>query len=98
MSDTSSPPCPPSLRAFALATRAMVYALRVTHATRIAFCHANGHLGVGVPRWAQLQPLLCWHHSLSVVAARCDHDRDRKSTRLNSSHVKISYAVIRSKK
>src|SRR5690606_41385437 len=29
---------------------------------------------------------------------RVDHDQDRKSTRLNSSHVKISYAVFCSQK
>src|SRR5204863_5078620 len=28
------------------------------------------------------------------VAARCGHGEDRKSTRLNSSHVEISYAVF----
>src|SRR5690349_25168516 len=30
--------------------------------------------------------------------ALCGHDRDRKSTRLNSSHVEISYAVFCLKK
>src|SRR2546426_5082399 len=33
------------------------------------------------------------------IAGRCaDHDRDRKSTRLNSSHLVISYAVFCLKK
>src|SRR5207249_9439687 len=35
------------------------------------------------------------HH---VAFARHRHDRDRKSTRLNSSHVSISYAVLCLKK
>src|SRR5690349_5468958 len=36
--------------------------------------------------------------SLSVVAARSETVKDRKSTRLNSSHVEISYAVFCLKK
>src|SRR5690606_39324924 len=48
-------------------------------------------LVVGLPKNVS-QPLLC-------PAAEVDrHGRDRKSTRLNSSHVKISYAVFCLKK
>src|ERR1017187_6758587 len=36
---------------------------------------------------------LCWVHS-AVDAQRMDCDSDRKSTRLNSSHRCISYAVF----
>src|SRR5690606_36777850 len=32
------------------------------------------------------------------ITCRCSHSEDRKSTRLNSSHVKISYAVFCLKK
>src|SRR5690606_39867221 len=34
------------------------------------------------------------HHRLGVVADALVRGQDRKSTRLNSSHVKISYAVF----
>src|SRR5436309_8837018 len=42
-----------------------------------------------------------WAQHLRSVAVHCGHPRhsaDRKSTRLNSSHVKISYAVFCLKK
>src|SRR5690625_6804657 len=35
-----------------------------------------------------------WHTGAVAVLAIDDADRDRKSTRLNSSHVAISYAVF----
>src|SRR5207302_7482385 len=41
---------------------------------------------------------LCSYHSLGWKRTRDAHLRDRKSTRLNSSHVKISYAVFCLKK
>src|SRR5699024_12714097 len=37
-------------------------------------------------------------HGLVVPTAVCDAEKDRKSTRLNSSHVSISYAVFCLKK
>src|SRR5690606_41687809 len=33
-------------------------------------------------------------HVIAPMRRRLEHARDRKSTRLNSSHVKISYAVF----
>src|SRR5690606_41293243 len=46
-----------------------------------------------------LQPaLLLDHEALGVVVGVVEADLDRKSTRLNSSHVKISYAVFCLKK
>src|SRR5207302_10612173 len=39
-----------------------------------------------------------WQKHLEGPVARYQEDRDRKSTRLNSSHVKISYAVFCLKK
>src|SRR6266403_3905837 len=37
-------------------------------------------------------------HDLGLVIAKAMHGQDRKSTRLNSSHVEISYAVFCLKK
>src|SRR3712207_7059948 len=50
-------------------------------------------MGVRI-RWAGRRPRL-WR---SVVAELEDAERDRKSTRLNSSHANISYAVFCLKK
>src|SRR5699024_12480143 len=57
-------------------------------------CH--GHLAVFPrliysPRWSNL-------HSAQLYRRRIARGRDRKSTRLNSSHVSISYAVFCLKK
>src|SRR5690606_42086374 len=53
---------------------------------------------VALPAWADVPPE-CTPHVLSITAARAETPDvgrpvagDRKSTRLNSSHVKISYA------
>src|SRR5690554_7355960 len=44
-------------------------------------------------------PLMAWQMRALVTSARiCQAIRDRKSTRLNSSHVRTSYAVFRLKK
>src|SRR5438067_10066961 len=40
----------------------------------------------------------CLHHTNPRVGQELPHRRDRKSTRLNSSHVSISYAVFCLKK
>src|SRR5690606_39856466 len=40
----------------------------------------------------------CSDHDRGIGRIRAARDRDRKSTRLNSSHVKISYAVFCLKK
>src|SRR5690606_41955070 len=53
------------------------------------------------PFFLQLIEMLAIRPFSDKVAIRHDHDRgkrDRKSTRLNSSHVKISYAVFCLKK
>src|SRR5690606_40115717 len=44
------------------------------------------------------RPVRARRHDLSVVVPHDRADEDRKSTRLNSSHVKISYAVFCLKK
>src|SRR5438874_10720983 len=53
------------------------------------------HLAVGRQR-----PQVVGDHRLELVAVgpQLGHPRDRKSTRLNSSHVEISYAVFCLKK
>src|SRR2546430_13382513 len=64
-----------------------------------------GHVGTFKPRmnvWSRRllrkPPCLRWHpESLKHLARRSDV-RDRKSTRLNSSHSQISYAVFCLKK
>src|SRR5215469_18098306 len=47
------------------------------------------------------QPILAgfdWGHARPISSRRCGPSADRKSTRLNSSHVEISYAVFCLKK
>src|SRR5690554_7531498 len=44
---------------------------------------------------SRIAPLFQYHHPSDY---RCNEIRDRKSTRLNSSHVRISYAVFCLKK
>src|SRR5688572_32226319 len=39
-----------------------------------------------------------WHHARTAAAVARSHRQDRKSTRLNSSHSQISYAVFCLKK
>src|SRR5690606_41481948 len=51
-------------------------------------------LGFDVARHGQVDH----DHGLVAARARSPFDQDRKSTRLNSSHVKISYAVFCLKK
>src|SRR5699024_12676321 len=40
-----------------------------------------------------LMVVRCPHHPVNDISVVC-HEQDRKSTRLNSSHVSISYAVF----
>src|SRR5690606_41720771 len=47
---------------------------------------------------ASVSTIPCASHSCAIPAAEGKTRRDRKSTRLNSSHVKISYAVFCLKK
>src|SRR5690606_41208227 len=48
-----------------------------------------------IPRWRRERAATHLEDASRVVpAAVCQADQDRKSTRLNSSHVKISYAVF----
>src|SRR5690606_40897611 len=58
---------------------------------------------IGMGRW--LMPgytgntMWTWHGTFYLhILQRINHSEDRKSTRLNSSHVKISYAVFCLKK
>src|SRR5690606_40577688 len=57
--------------------------------------HARGEVAAGL---ADHHHDAAGHVLAAVVADTLDHRRDRKSTRLNSSHVKISYAVFCLKK
>src|SRR5699024_11851085 len=50
----------------------------------------GGGIAVGPFVSAVLAPVVGWRVVFGVLA----NDRDRKSTRLNSSHVSISYAVF----
>src|SRR5882757_1566322 len=62
--------------------------------------HAPGHVAVGhlLPAPAGMDPRR-WHLAgVHVPAPRACGDGDRKSTRLNSSHANISYAVFCLKK
>src|SRR5256885_8629876 len=43
-------------------------------------------------------PLQCLARDIGTLQVVCGHSRDRKSTRLNSSHLVISYAVFCLKK
>src|SRR6266508_5317847 len=52
-------------------------------------------VGPGVVRFVPGQRVVAAHH---VPCFHCHYCRDRKSTRLNSSHVAISYAVFCLKK
>src|SRR5690625_5522594 len=67
------------------ALRAVTTALEAG-ADVVALCDTNGGM---LPDWV--------HEIVTTVAARTD-GTDRKSTRLNSSHVAISYAVFCLKK
>src|SRR5437870_7468377 len=61
---------------------------------------ADTHLGSGVRAWSDLDFLRAFEN-LSFPPDQFrhrEHLRDRKSTRLNSSHVAISYAVFCLKK
>src|SRR5207249_8850890 len=55
---------------------------------------ASGHAGVGVHREREITMNQINLSGADVVV----HEQDRKSTRLNSSHVSISYAVFCLKK
>src|SRR5690606_41557841 len=46
------------------------------------------------PRRSHASPALCPAHAEREIVGVVAGDTDRKSTRLNSSHVKISYAVF----
>src|SRR5690606_40140325 len=50
--------------------------------------------GFGAPAYGSGFPFV----SITLNEYSCNNDADRKSTRLNSSHVKISYAVFCLKK
>src|SRR3712207_7877240 len=56
------------------------------------------HLGVGPGVVVDLEDLLDAEVLLHHLAAQVQHLGDRKSTRLNSSHANISYAVFCLKK
>src|SRR3712207_8569077 len=60
--------------------------------SRLEDFHHMRHVQSGFHRWH------CFKHALEVVAAVSRGDKDRKSTRLNSSHANISYAVFCLKK
>src|SRR5437870_10959352 len=68
--------------------RSRVASEAALHRAKAELRHAEDHL-------ARLEPLL---PEKFVTEDRVDEARDRKSTRLNSSHVAISYAVFCLKK
>src|SRR5690606_37396733 len=85
----------------ALAARAHLRAdQRRTRAHRIHVAPVDAARPAGgQPRAAYLAArALCLHRPAELPADRIDPPLDRKSTRLNSSHVKISYAVFCLKK
>src|SRR5690625_5875023 len=53
-----------------------------------------GYKGKGVSGWLSVATA----YALTLWAEICERQQDRKSTRLNSSHVAISYAVFCLKK
>src|SRR3712207_7471927 len=55
--------------------------------------------GEATPHQLRVQSAVTGHQSRSIVpSSRCSRALDRKSTRLNSSHANISYAVFCLKK
>src|SRR5207245_9066264 len=69
------------------ATASVIYTLSLHDALPISGCAASWRKGVNEPRPGR-----------AAVARKRERRRDRKSTRLNSSHGSISYAVFCLKK
>src|SRR2546430_8752089 len=65
---------------------------------RSRFCRPSGRLEWQTVRDCELQELVVLAGQVVRYDARWAHDLDRKSTRLNSSHSQISYAVFCLKK
>src|SRR5207249_11325188 len=88
-----------SLHAALPISRSLGDRLRVLRTTRRA---AQSHLpgGEGTRQWPHASPLggRASTTRLATVSNRSRLSQDRKSTRLNSSHVSISYAVFCLKK
>src|SRR6266480_7348652 len=59
---------------------------------------ALAHPPARLPSLAEIQPLLLGDSGHRLVFVNGFYQRDRKSTRLNSSHMSISYAVFCLKK
>src|SRR5690349_16495448 len=66
---------------------------RVTLATRLAGKTAAETISVMLAVFGRIHPALCKSVTFDNDTAFAQHALDRKSTRLNSSHVEISYAV-----
>src|SRR3989454_2806507 len=71
--------------------RRLVTELKALYGARLVACAVYGSVGRGTPRQDSDVDLL-------IVARDLPRGRDRKSTRLNSSHLVISYAVFCLKK
>src|SRR5690606_41279086 len=63
-----------------------------------AFRYAKGRVVLGVRRQGNNLRLEVWDRGPGIAKDKLQVILDRKSTRLNSSHVKISYAVFCLKK
>src|SRR5690606_40853626 len=70
--------------------------LPTLHPRQGRFCILRCQMALCLTLHALLLSTPPHHHK--IQGSRCDCFRDRKSTRLNSSHVKISYAVFCLKK
>src|SRR5690606_40229001 len=91
-------PCAPpplslhdALPIFGTAEYALLELARVRAGETVLVHGAAGGVGAAATQIAKL-------HGATVIGTASTEERDRKSTRLNSSHVKISYAVCCLKK
>src|SRR5699024_12220694 len=87
------PPCP--LCSFCFFTDpppTEIYTLSLHDALPISACSSSRRLAIALLRFA------AWFLWMTPLLTALSSERDRKSTRLNSSHVSISYAVFCLKK
>src|SRR5439155_21258579 len=75
-----------------------IYTLSLHDALPILFRFPNGHSGIGHGDVCQGEQARKLNGAHSSLVGNLHRDLDRKSTRLNSSHVAISYAVFCLKK
>src|SRR5207253_10039007 len=90
------PPPPPTLFPYTTLFRSLARPRGRRPAPRCLHRGAPARGGGGDPR--QSEPVRVGELPLDPFVERLERSRDRKSTRLNSSHVAISYAVFCLKK